>query len=94
MCGCRIADLPDIDRLEGYDANMECDPPADYYDAYMRNEQNLMRLHKFINGYLLDTGRSGLVVPRVPLPPSCPAACALVSCCTRAACCSARTDPY
>lgn len=61
----RIADLPDIDRLEGYDANMECDPPADYYDAYALNEQNLYRLNKFIAGYLADTGRRALYIQEV-----------------------------
>ena len=59
-----IADLPDIDRLEGYDQNMECDPPADYYEALMLNEVNLKRLGYFIGGYLADTNRQGLHVPR------------------------------
>lgn len=57
-----IAGLPDIDRLEGYDSEMECDPPADYYDAYARNEQNIVRLHNFIAGYLADTGRDGIQI--------------------------------
>lgn len=61
----RIAGLPDIDRLEGYDSEMECDPPADYYDAYARNEQNIVRLHNFIAGYLADTGRDGIQIDQV-----------------------------
>lgn len=71
--GNRIEDLPDIDRLEGYDANMECDPPADYYDAYIRNEQNMYRLNKFIANYLVDTGRRALHIDEVggPAYPSC-----------------------
>ena len=44
---------------------MECDPPADYYDAYVRNEHNLYRLNKFIAGYLADTGRQPLHVDAV-----------------------------
>lgn len=44
---------------------MECDPPADYYDAYVRNEHNLYRLNKFIAGYLADTGRQPLYIDAV-----------------------------
>ena len=76
----RISDLPDIDRLEGYDSNMECDPPADYYDAYSRNEQNILRLHYFIAGFLADTGRDGIQIDQVAPAPairflSCPSPC-------------------
>ena len=58
----RIEDLPDIDRLEGYDDDMECDPPADYYEAYAKNEANILRLHKFVAAYLADTGRDGFSI--------------------------------
>jgi hypothetical protein len=41
---------------------MECDPPADYYEAYAKNEANILRLHKFVAAYLADTGRDGISI--------------------------------
>jgi len=63
-----IATLPDIDRLEGYDENMECDPPVYYYQAYTRNEANMNRLGAFVAGYLADTGRHGISTENEPEP--------------------------
>lgn len=36
-----IDNFPDIDQLQGYSLELECDPPQEHFEAVQRNEVNM-----------------------------------------------------
>jgi ankyrin repeat protein len=57
------ANFPDIDRLEGYSDDMECDPPEDYFDAFSQNLENMEVVSTFVTDHLLTTRGAAVIEP-------------------------------